>query len=219
MLKLWATYLDHGGQTMILISLPPPVPPVCEDLFYKVEFRHEAHVYERVWTHILDVEGSGIAPVDKSGHISKYGITVQGYTQYTGKKVTAETIRNLTEEKAKRFYFDVYWRGQMIEQIKSPQVAIAVMDVLINRGPFGGAVFLQKFLKQELEMDVQVNGLMLKATIDAINAADPQAFMVEFFKYVQQGYMTLAFRDHSQMKYLRGWLLRTFRLVDLLKEF
>ena len=174
--------------------------------------------WEMAFEHIISVEGEKVAPPDSQG-ISKFGITKRAWGDFKKSKATDATIRGLTKEQARQFYYHVYWKGMKLDQVDSPAVAIALFDQLVHRGPSGGAEFIRAFINTIIQNQfVQLTGIMDPQLIMVINSFDAVEFVLEFFKSIQRSYIRLAIKDHKKLTYLRGWLERSYVVLQLLEH-
>lgn len=66
------------------------------------------------------------------------------------------------------------------EVIKSAELRAAVFREFKNRGPFHGAVFVQRVLRKVTGLEVTVSGIITRETIAALNSADAQKLLTVF---------------------------------------
>lgn len=168
--------------------------------------------FQKAFEHILSVEGMVVSLEEHDrGLISKFGITLIAWAEYKKKTVRFDEIRKLTIAEARRFYREVYWEGLGLRRIKSLEMAIAIFDQCVHRGKFGGVELAQRAL------NMKTTGVMGEDTILALNSVDPQEFIQAFFRQAQRSYLILVQRDLNQMKFLKGWFERTYRILDMFK--
>lgn len=205
-----------GGSIMIILDSQALH---CQEMVWEVSYNQQQdEIWEMAFEHIISVEGETVAPADSQG-ISKFGITKRAWGDFKKSKATDATIRGLSKEQARQFYHQVYWRGMGLDQIRSPAVAIALFDQLVHRGPTGGAEFIRAFINTMIQNQfVQLTGIMDPQLIMVINSFDAVEFVLEFFKAIQRGYVRLAVKDHKKLHYLRGWLERSYVVLELLEH-
>jgi lysozyme family protein len=130
-------------------------------------------------TEILKVEGwpkYTNDPAD-SGGPTKGGITLATLADYRKHRVTAEDVKNLTEEEARSIYLEKYWIKPKFDQVAiiDVQVAEELADTGVNMGPGTAVKFLQRILtgfnnQQKLYPDLKVDGQLGTVTLNALQS-------------------------------------------------
>lgn len=167
--------------------------------------------FEKAFYYILSVEGVTLSREEyDKGLISKFGITLGAWSEFTKKQASFDDIKNLTLTQAKRFY-RAYWDALKLDRVKSLDVAISIFDQCVHRGRFGGTEMTQRFL------NLRPTGIMTDQTLEAINSVEPDEFITGYFKHAQRSYLKIVEKDQTQMKFLKGWFERTYKILDSLK--
>lgn len=158
---------------------------------------------DTAWQWILSAEGGEVDdPDDRGGH-TRYGISANAYPD--------EDIANLTEARARHLYERDYWcKGHCPEM--PARIALAHFDACVNHGVGRANRLLQKAL------GVRVDGLIGPVTLGAVRKAARERLLVQMLGRRAMFYAAIVRNDSSQAKYLRGWLLRTYRLQSYLYQ-
>lgn len=102
------------------------------------------------------------------------------------------------------FYKPLYWDAIMGDDLTSQDVAESVFDFGVNAGPA-----LAKKLAQ-LVVGTTPDGVFGPLTVAALNAYDADQFKAHYALAKIKRYLDITNRDPVQVKFLRGWLNRTF---------
>lgn len=167
--------------------------------------------------HVLSAEG-GLSqhPADRGG-TTKYGITVGTLAAYRGEAVNAHDVVNLTQAEAEAIYRARYWDAPGINQLVSPVVSLIVFDQAVNAGPSVAVRTLQSVLRT-WEPLLEVDGLLGPKTTQAANAAPETKLALKLVQEIQRRYLDLCQSSPSQRVFLRGWMARTWKLLDYCYE-
>lgn len=153
---------------------------------------------DQAWAWILRAEGGEVADADDRGGHTKYGISQRAYPD--------EDIGELTQARARELYARDYWEPAGCEAIDSPGLALAHFDAAVNHGVSKAVKLLQQAI------GVAVDGIVGPNTVSGANAGDPRIHIVELLGRRAVLYHEIVDANASQGKFLRGWLLRTYRL-------
>lgn len=156
--------------------------------------------FDPAFEHVLLAEGGATYtnnPKDKGGP-TKYGITLGALSSWRGKPCTADDVKNLQEAEAKTIYKKQYWDKLGLDAVDSQMVALILFDQGVNRGV--GAVSKMR--------DAILAGRK-------INNVQEHQFGIAFFKESQLAYVEICKRNPSQLVFLKGWLNRTYKLLEL----
>ena len=127
-----------------------------------------------------------------------------------------DTDVNLDNE-VKKFYKANYWDVNLLDQVKSQNVANEMFDTGVNMGVGRAAQFLQKALNllnknNKIYDDVVEDGKMGKNTLDALEkcvAHKGDEFIYKVLNILQgQHYIEYMTKSPTQEKYAYGWLSR-----------
>ena len=101
-------------------------------------------------------------------------------------------------------YRERYWSPIRGDGIEHDDVA----EVLFSSAVLSGPRTAVKMAQMAVEADP--DGIMGPRTLDALNRTGPDLFEARFALMRINRYLTIANRDRSQRKFLRGWLNRVF---------
>ena len=150
-------------------------------------------------------------PGDRGGP-TKYGITLKTFTEYhkikkTGKTPTSYDVKDMDNSTAQDVYKVIFWDPMKLDQVTNEKACMLLFDQSINRGQGVAVKTMQKALGLKEDGSVGPN------TIKALNSASTNQ-LVKFFKERQRFYIALCESDKTQIKFLEGWLNRTYELLD-----
>ena len=141
---------------------------------------------------ILRHEGGYVNDPDDPGGETKFGISKRAFPDVD--------IKNLTEDQAKKIYFDEYWKPLNLHLLQNKELALHVFDHGVNAGKHTAVRMLQEIL------ECKKDGVLGPVTAKAANDNNE---IVE--KYIQRRiryYLEIATRRPRLKKFLRGWLNR-----------
>lgn len=153
---------------------------------------------------ILRREGGGTFtnnPSDRGGP-TKYGITARTLANYRGmqRSATIAEVKALTEDEARAIYRTQYLRP--FEAIPFEHLVAQLVDYGVNAGPMEAIKALQRCL------GVEADGILGERTKTALYA-QPQRFTNNaLVAYRCQFYVDIVKKDHTQAKFLLGWIAR-----------
>ena len=157
--------------------------------------------FEKAVSLVLKHEGGYVSDPDDPGGETKYGISKRSYPNLD--------IENLTEEEAKKIYYEDYWKPNRYEEIEYEPLAVKLFDIAVNIGPRRANRLLQLALNDIGEL-VDVDGIIGPQTLSAVNSVSGdfllRAFVIEAGHY----YIETALRVPRLRKFLYGWLFRLF---------
>lgn len=114
------------------------------------------------------------------------------------------------QEAVEDFYIDTFWTPLRGERIESQAIAEELYECAVNQGPVWATKHLQSALAL-LGHDVEVDGCLGPATLDALNAATRKGHEQTILRIQNalQGarYVDIMERDPSQRKFV-GWFKR-----------
>lgn len=100
------------------------------------------------------------------------------------------------------FYKTKFWDDIRGDQITSQVIASDIFNFYVNTGRPA------KVLAQ-LVIDATPDGAFGPRTVTAINAADPEKFVLSYALAKITRYRDIVQRDRTQIKFLMGWINRT----------
>ena len=145
---------------------------------------------------------------DRGGATYK-GVTLKTYRSFFGSDKTVKDLKSMTEEQWRKImtsYWNACHAGEMVNQ----SVAELIVDWAINSGPKTVIKIVQRIL------GVEDDGVVGTETINAVNNASQVWLFEEIKRSRIKFYQELVQKDHSQQKFLTGWLNRvnSFTFVD-----
>lgn len=128
------------------------------------------------------------------GGATKYGISSKSFPTID--------IKNLTELQAKSIYRAEYWDRIHGDDIVAQTAAMAVFEAAVNMGVVTASKMAQ------IAVDAHADGVIGKDTIMAINSMPQYLFECSFKLACIARYAHICTADHSQCKFLLGWINR-----------
>lgn len=172
--------------------------------------------FDSAFEHILEVEGGYSNHPDDRGNETNMGVTIGQLSKWRGKKVSADDVKNLTEDEAKLIYKAYYWDKWQLDKVVSDKVALVLFDQCVNWGIGKSTVKRVQSALVNCGKKVDVDGVIGPQTIKAINSIDESEFIYRYVCLIQEGYVGIVKRNPSQMVFLLGWLRRTHKLMWLM---
>ena len=177
--------------------------------------------FDKVIDKLLEIEGGYVDHPNDTGGATNWGITIGVLSEWRGKKVTKEHVKNLTRNEAKNIYKKNYWDAINLDSIDSLLISELVFDQSVNRGPITAAKNLQESanrITSPAREKLVEDGKIGPKTIERVNWLDEISLAGSFFKDAQLDYATIVARNPSQASFIRGWTNRTHALFDLIME-
>lgn len=119
---------------------------------------------------IIHYEGSKFIndPKDPGGP-TKYGITLKTLRRISGKKTSINTLKNLTEQKAIKYYKEYFWDRYGAYKIKNRRLSLTLLLSQINLGPYRPNLLIQKDVNKLCHTHIVTDGIIGNKSIKAIN--------------------------------------------------
>jgi lysozyme family protein len=127
---------------------------------------------------VLKHEGGFVNHPEDPGGMTNMGITAQTYAEYTGRRlstITEREMRSLTIEQVSPIYKRKYWDKCKCDQLPSG-IDYAVFDYAVNSGPSRAIKHLQQCLA--IKDDGLIGPQTLKYTLDAV----PEELLREYMQ-------------------------------------
>lgn len=103
------------------------------------------------------------------------------------------------------FYKAEFWDKISGDQIESQDVARMIFDFGVNAG-WKTAVKLA-----QLTVGVQPDGVLGPKSLEALNACNPEVFVLQYSLAKIVRYRDIVTKDRTQLKFLLGWINRTIK--------
>lgn len=149
--------------------------------------------------HTLDKEGGLSNDMFDLGGLTKFGISSKSYPN--------EDIENMTIDRAKFLYKRDYWDVIKGDQINSQKVAESIFDFAVNAGVKTSSRLAQKVIGSNPD------GIIGPNTLSLLNGYDWELFVCQFALLKIERYCEIVGGNPSQLKFLRGWTLRSLELT------
>jgi len=168
--------------------------------------------FDHAFDLIIGVEGGYVNnPADRGGPTA-YGITQATLSSVLGRTATINDVKSLTKDAAKRIYKERYWNKMSLDLVASELLQQLIFDQCVNFGCGKIVSRLQDILK------IPKTIIIDQATIKAINEGDRLKLAFDFVKATQKAYIDIVKHDQSQLVFISGWLSRSFKLLDLIRQ-
>lgn len=187
---------------------PPLISPVQKPEIHSSDFFQDAMKYT-----LVDEGGYTNDPND-SGGPTNFGITQGDLSIYLGHSASVQEVKNMTEALAGYVYLKLYWIPLNLYQITHREIAIAVFNMSVNLGLYGGVKLAQQALC-DLNKACDLDGHMGPKTVLLLNSVAPKDFIIEYAKLINIKYNLIASNRPTQKVFLKGWLNRSNRLLTL----
>lgn len=169
--------------------------------------------FQKAFDHVILSEGETYTNYrDDHGGPTKFGITLDTLSLFSGRRCIPEDVMKLTMADAEIIYKKLYWTPLQLDRFTTAAepLAIALFDQAVNFGVNAATKRLQRII------NVPSDGVLGPATLAALMTRDANGVAFGFICQSQLAYAELATRDVLQGRWLQGWLKRTHRLLSLL---
>ena len=169
--------------------------------------------FEKIFDHLLKVEGGYSDDKHDKGGKTKYGITEEEARDFGYKG----DMQDLTIDFAKNIYLKKYYLGNKLDKVVNDKVALSICDWAVNSGR-NGTKNAQIAVNQLTNANLDVDGIIGNKTLEALNAADPEKFLEVYHNLQRIYYKGKVEADRTQEDFLAGWLNRVQRKEEYLKD-
>lgn len=162
--------------------------------------------FEQAINYVLGDEGGfSNIPQDRGG-MTHFGITEALLEKFS----PGASISLLTLQTAKEIYKKYFWDPLDLGDL--PQlIATAILDIAVNEGQSPAIKFSQSALGL-----VSPDGIMGPKTKLALQTCDQRVWLLRYIDCVQDRYADIVTSAPSQVTFIKGWLRRSRRLLELL---
>jgi len=172
--------------------------------------------FEIALDHVIKAEGGFVDNKNDRGGWTKYGVTRATLETFRGRTVIREDVEQLTLSEAKEIYRVFYWEPNGLERIQNPMLAIMLFDQVVNRRASEVIRGLQQVLNESFGMGLKIDGVFGAKTADCLNTLKPEKLLVKLCIQAQASYFAIVDRSPSQSVFIKGWIARTWRLLELI---
>lgn len=195
---------------VVLLTNPTPSSPVISQPSPKTGSPSSSDAFDAALRYVLVDEGMTYENVPgDAGGPTKYGITIGDLDIYYGRHASIEEVKNMTLDTAKEIYRRNYWDPMHLSQIEDPRVAIALFDIGVVCGIGTAARLAQTACR------ITLTGKIDAGTLAAINGMTRVGFITQFEQLTEERFEAIAAAHSNDVKFLKGWLNRSKRLLTL----
>ena len=146
-------------------------------------------------------------PADRGGP-TRYGITLATLERWRGTPVSADDVRRLTEEEARRIYRARYVEAPGFLTVTTDEPLLTgLVDFAVHSGPRAAVLALQR------AVNVTADGAINAATREAVARLSPREVLWRLHMIRIELLCRLAERHPEQRVFWRGWMARVMELV------
>ncbi len=166
--------------------------------------------FEKSIEYILEIEKGFVNDPDDHGHATNFGITQDTLARWRKRPVSIEDVRTMDVTEAKEIYKAWWWNALDLDKISDQRVATALLDVGVNFGIVRSSKLVQQ------SVGAKIDGQLGPITQASINCLSRTIFLAKFIDVVQDFYVNIVIQDQTQLKFLRGWINRSQKMLSLL---
>ena len=202
---------------MIRPIVVEPIPWYDDDVFINIDV--VVPMFDTIIPFVLKHEGSRFVHDKTIKEVSRRGITLSTYRSFYGKG-NMNSIRYLSEEKAKSIYRKLFWSNNNLDSIVAigyPKTAAVLMDSEINIGPNRANKFLQRIIALPYgKRTGRIDSLTLEyiRILDMTDERLANALLSKRRYY----YARLVKKNDVYAKYHRGWNRRLNSMSKFIEE-
>lgn len=157
--------------------------------------------FDKCMIAVLGWEGGFSNDPSDRGGATNHGITRATLAAWRGHAVTAEDVGALSQDEAKDIYRANYWRAARCNALPAG-LDLIIFDLAVNSGPGRAVRMLQEAVGAEID------GAAGPATMRAVGEMQVGEAIRTVSRLRRVFYRTLADRDPTQEKFIRGWVNR-----------
>lgn len=162
---------------------------------------------------ILEHEGGLSLDKRDPGGVTQWGVSLRflratGFDIDKDGDIDADDVLALGKPDAKEIYKKYWWDRFRYQAINSLGVASKVFDMAVNMGAMAAHKVLQQAINRISNNKLQVDGILGKKTIDAINSQNDVLLREQLRMCCKEKYIKIV-ADKPHMHWaLKGWLHR-----------
>jgi len=157
--------------------------------------------FDASFARIIKSEGGYVNDPSDRGGETNLGVTIGAWGAYLNRAIQPGEMNLLTQDTVRPFYRSMYW-----DKVKGDDLPVGVdyvvFDFAVNAGPVRAAKFLQQAAGAVADGDIGPGTMALVAKMP------PSELLQEFARQKEAFYNSLAKKNPTQQKFLKGWLSR-----------
>lgn len=171
--------------------------------------------FPQAFEYLMKDEGIAFTndPVD-SGGPTKFGITKMAYDQYLGMITSIDVFKQVTQDMARTFYFDQYWKALSCDRMTRLGIAICIFDSGVLYGVGSAAIMVQKAISI-CGGAIKLDGVLGDRSVSTLNIIREADFLKAFHGIVLNKINSIISLNPKDEKYRAGWTNRADRLLTL----
>ena len=196
---------------MLLISCEKSINKVNNKNLIKMNKMEQKADYRNYVPFILRWEGGVSNNAADNGGLTYKGITYKTYNALCEtvlkKEPNKKHFLSMTDEEVGLFVKHYWDKSTNNNQIASQKIAEAITSWRWGSGILG-LKWYQQMLNKEYGCKLVVDGIIGRASIEAINSIDADSLFRMSIKYRRERFYTIVNYDPPQRIFLKGWLNR-----------
>jgi len=157
--------------------------------------------FDASFERVIKAEGGYVNDPDDRGGETNLGVTIGAWGAYLGRKIEPGEMKALTKETVKPFYRAMYW-----DKVKGDDLPVgvdyAIFDFAVNAGVGRAAKFIQR------AVGALDDGAIGPGTLALVAKPTRGKLLENFAKQKEAFYNSLAEKNPTQKKFLKGWMAR-----------
>jgi len=158
--------------------------------------------------YIFQNEGVYSNDPDDRGGATRFGLS-EKYLRGIGYEGVVE---ELTESSALSIYYSTLYDAYKLSRIEDWSVRTKLLDVMVNFGANTGISIFQNSVNEYGKFHIKVDGILGKKTVYAINNTTSKLLLEKVKEISAQEYIDICISNPTQIKFLKGWMKRAFRI-------
>lgn len=157
--------------------------------------------FDASFAQVMKSEGGYVNDAADHGGETNLGVTIGAWGAYLGRAIQPGEMKALTLDTVKPFYKTMYWDKVKCDDLPAG-VDYAVFDFAVNAGVARAAKFLQR------AVGAVDDGVVGPNTLFLVKKTTPGKLLENFTEQKEKFYNTLAEKNPTQQKFLKGWMNR-----------
>ena len=157
--------------------------------------------FDACFAKVIKSEGGYVNDPADAGGETNLGVTIGAWGAYLNRAIQPGEMKALTVDTVKPFYKSMYW-----DKVKGDDLPVgvdyAVFDFAVNAGVSRAAKFLQR------AAGAVDDGVVGSGTLALVAKTTPGKLLENFAEQKEAFYNTLAEKNPTQQKFLKGWMNR-----------